>query len=297
MHRVTLTVTQAQAYAGIRSLLFGVACKNGANYNNETNSHESSFKYTEDKKNLKVNLLFYAMPDAIKFINQVQNDFKYFKFSNCSLTKGPIESVQIIDDSQLNYVDLSDYKNKEMGSPFFLDEEKRSVVSRSTEQTQIAKTRDKFTCKACGKCFAESKLKSELEAAHILAVEEVTAAEESGIPNAVEELLNSVHLYSAAQDRNLISLCSQCHNNYFDQHKICINYNSESQEYFWEVKEEVEDDDLPDPQDGKYKDIKGKKIEFLWDCGPPPELIKHRMKLYLANNTKKRKRSSTQVSY
>jgi 5-methylcytosine-specific restriction endonuclease McrA len=295
MYRVMLTVTQAQAYPGIRRLLFEIASKNAAMYNNDTNSHITSFKYIGDKKNLKVNVLLWNRPDAIRFIHQVRDDLKYFKFVKCALTTDPIEAVQILNDGQLVCVDITDYENKEMGSPF-LDEEKRSVVTRSSDQTQIAKTRDEFTCKACGKSFAESKVKSELEGAHILNVEEVEAAKSSGGQNAVQELLASVHLISAAQDTNIISLCSQCHNHYFDKDKICINYDSETQKYFWEVKEEVEDDDMPGQQ-GKYGDIRGDEINFPWNIGPPPELIQHRMNHYMANTTKKRKTTAAKVSY
>lgn len=295
MYRVMLTVTQAQVYPGIRRLLFEIASKNAAMYNTDTNSHITSFMYTEDKKTLKVNVLLWTQKDAFMFTTNVQKDLSYFNFSKCTLTTDLIEAVHVLNDGHLKCVDIVHYENKAMGSPF-LDEEKRSVVTRSSDQTQIAKTRDEFTCKACGKSFAESKVKSELEAAHILNVEEIEAAATSGTPNAVKELLASVHLTSAAQDTNLISLCSQCHNHYFDLDKICINYNSAKQEYFWEVKEEAEDDFMPGMQ-GKYGDIRGNVIEFPWNIGPPPELIKHRMEHYMANTTKKRKKSTLKVSF
>ena len=293
--RVVFSITEAKAYSGVRSLLFHHAASLGGFYNDATGAHESSFFY--EGNNLQVNLFFGIVTYAAIFINKVGNDLKYFKFSKCRIENNhiPFESV-LIAVGQLYPVCELHYVNMSQGSPFFNEEEEEvsTIPTSSTENSTMAKDRDDFTCKACGLSFRQSRNKSGLEAAHILNVEEVEEARERGGEEAERKLIRSVGLIGAGQLDNLISLCKQCHNDYFDQYKICINYDKEQGRYFWEVKDEFLDDDMPEQQ-GKYRIIKGQTIDFSRN-GPPIELVEHRLKIYGEGTGNKRKRKIGVVS-
>ncbi len=289
------SITEAKAYSGVRSLLFHHAASLGGFYNDATGTHESSFFY--EGNNLQVNLFFGIVTYAAIFINKVGNDLKYFKFSKCRIENNhiPFESV-LIAVGQLYPVCELHYVNMSQGSPFFNEEEEEvsTIPTSSTENSTMAKDRDDFTCKACGLSFRQSRNSSGLEAAHILNVEEVEEARERGGKEAERKLLRSVGLIGACQLNNLISLCKQCHNDYFDQYKICINYYKEQGRYFWEVKDEFLDDDMPEQQ-GKYRIIKGQTIDFSRN-GPPIELVEHRLKIYGEGTGNKGKRKIGVVS-
>ena len=287
------SITNAKACGGVRSLVFHNAASSGGFYNDATGTHETSFFYQGN--DLQVNLLFQHSMYAAQFFNKVANDLKYFKFSKCRIENHhfPFESVSI-DVNQQYFVNELDYVNMAQGSPQFNEEEIRTATTSSSVNCMMAKDRDDFTCKACGLSFRQSRNKSGLEAAHILNVEEVEEARERGGEEAERKLIRSVGLIGAGQLDNLISLCKQCHNDYFDQYKICINYDKEQGRYFWEVKDEFLDDDMPEQQ-GKYRIIKGQTIDFSRN-GPPIPSVDHRMKIYSEGSGNKRKRKFGVVS-
>ncbi len=251
---------------------------------------QTSFYYVED--DIHVNLLFYSERDASTFASKMKSDLKYFRLSKCTIYGKTIEPVNFNSNQELVEVDKGDYKNMEMGLPFLDINRSVSDKTRDSENSRIAKCRDNYTCLACGLSASQS---CQLEAAHILDVEEVKAAKNVAADE-VTNLLKSVGLVSATQESNLLTLCTQCHNGYFDQHKICLNYNKDTKSFFWEVKDTVVDDDMPGQQ-GKYGDIQGKVVEFPFNNFPPPALIQHRMQEFLNNNGKKRKLVSAKVSY
>jgi 5-methylcytosine-specific restriction endonuclease McrA len=289
MTRVLLTISSAKNTPGVRSIVFHAAV--GGVYNNQTGTHESSMFYVGN--DLQVNLLFQRLEKAGEFLNKVKQDLKYFKLTNCVVTNAQFQEAII--HGSLNAVDLEHYVNTNMGSPYYDAEIVSAPSSRLSSVSEMVKKRDKYVCQACGKSFVHSNkaTRSQLEAAHILDVEEEEAAKKRG-GDAHEQLLNSVGLLCGAQDCNLVSLCYQCHHDYFDKNMICINYNEETRKYFWEVKESAADDDFPDGN-GKYGDIQDKEIKFLFNSFPPPQLIEHRMADYRAGK-KKRKFPALKVS-
>lgn len=283
--QLQFTVVSAKIYGGARKLVFMNASKNGAFY--ESEAHDEAIRYIADKNDLFVSLLFMSTRDAGACIKEINSDIEYFKLE-CTVINVGMKFVNFPADRLLSMVSITDYVIN-INSPFFDMKESdanRSVRSRSSSKSETAKKRDNFACKACGILFNDKADKSQLEAAHILDVEEMNLASNSGF-GGLDALLVSCDLFDANQSCNLISLCHQCHHDYFDKHKICINYDENGSRYFWVVKDDVLEDNLPSNQ-GKYKDLVDKEIHFKEVI--PPKLIAHRMEQFRrSKNGKKRK--------
>ena len=228
------------------------------------------------------------------FISKMKNDLKYFQLLECRVVKSDtiFQSVPVVRED-LCPVDEEDCVN--MAQELAILKEVGAITTSSTdENSTMANKRDESTCKACGLSFAQRN-KSGLAAAHILNVEEVDEARDRGGEKEVDKLLSSVGLFGVSQLNNLISLCKPRHH-YFDQNKICINYDKDEEMYFWEVKDVCLDDDMPEEQ-GKYRRIKGKKFKLSGGCSPSMLLIEHGLKIFREGTGNKRKRKLVAVSF
>lgn len=288
-----MTITNAKKMPGVRKLASQRAAENNGLYNDLTMDHASTFAYADIGDSLSINVIFEHHYSAVKFMNTIIDDINYFKKDSFKMeVVNPTIVPANLDLFELNAIRVSDYKNMTNDSPLAVSVDE--VRSRITTYSNRAKQRDEYECKACGLSLKSKNVtKDQLRAAHILDVEEVKDARNK---NTLQELLNEVDLVEPGQVANLVTLCTTCHREYFDQYKICIDYDKAKGKYFWVVKEEVYDDPLPTGP-GTFRDLVGKEINFKSERkGPPRPLIEHRMNEYYKSTGKKRKRITSKVS-
>mmetsp|Transcript_17310 Transcript_17310/g.23766 ORF Transcript_17310/g.23766 Transcript_17310/m.23766 type:complete len:363 (-) Transcript_17310:130-1218(-) len=159
----------------------------------------------------------------------------------------------------------------------------RSFSNNST----LCKVGQRWTCMACGLNAG----KEFVQACHILGFEECKNLSE----DEVLKLLQSCGLIGLEELVNLITLCTKCHDTYFDKQLLGIDID-EAGNYFWIAKEKILNYETPNGE--TYGDVAGRKIEIQYPQQRPPEkLIRHRLKRFHAGQvkesiTKKRKKSN-----
>ena len=132
-----------------------------------------------------------------------------------------------------------------------------------------------WACMAWGQNF-NSYNRRTLEAAHILEIHERGNYTEEEF----NTLLKSCGIILLEDPANLISLCTVCHNDYFDKQLIAINVVDGESNYSWIVQESVLGDRVPNGS-GTYADINNKEIHFEYDQQKPPRnLVLHRLKRF-----------------
>lgn len=228
---------------------------------------------------------------TLEFNSQLDNrkDFKLYRL-NWSAEEDFSQRVQV---SESNYEDLKrEFSEPTTSSPFpyvyvwssiandpYADqldsEDSGSSSGRSISNSFMCKVGASWACMACGQIFNDVN-KRMLEAAHILEIQEqgdYTAEE-------FNELLKSCGIIVLEDIPNLISLCTVCHNDYFDKQLIGMNVDGE-RNYSWIVKESVLGDALPNGREGTYADINNQEIRYVYEQQRPQRnLVLHRLKRF-----------------
>eukprot|EP00597_Dinobryon_sp_UTEXLB2267_P013979 CAMPEP_0170111748 /NCGR_PEP_ID=MMETSP0020_2-20130122/8675_1 /TAXON_ID=98059 /ORGANISM="Dinobryon sp., Strain UTEXLB2267" /LENGTH=248 /DNA_ID=CAMNT_0010337367 /DNA_START=373 /DNA_END=1122 /DNA_ORIENTATION=- len=159
-------------------------------------------------------------------------------------------------------------------------------TGRSNANSTLCKAGQGWTCMACGLNNGNEFV----QACHILGVEECKNLSQDEI----FKLLQSCGLLGLEELINLITLCTKCHNTYFDKQLLGIDID-EAGNYFWIAKEKILNYETPNGE--TYGDVAGRTIEFQYPQQRPPEnLIRHRLKRFHAGqvkeSSKKRKKSN-----
>ena len=242
----------------------------------------------------------------LEFNSQLGDDnFEIYRFNS-----SVVDISQRIKVSASNYEDLKrEFSESTTSSPFPYVyvwsitntsnpspdqkdfEDGKSGSGRSISNSIMCKIGASWACMACGQNFNSCNRRT-LEAAHILEIHEQGDYTEEEF----NTLLKSCGIILLEDLANLISLCTVCHNDYFDMQLIAINVVDGESNYSWIVKESVLGDAVPNGT-GTYADINNKEIHFEYEQQKPPRnLVLHRLKRFHKGNISKSISSGKKLS-